>query len=76
MIKDWAIPYKQLENQKEITTSAIGLVDRVFANGPGDLGSILARVIPKTLKMVLDTYLLNTQQYKVVSRVKWSNPGK
>ncbi len=23
------------------------------------------RVIPKTLKMVLDTFLLNTQQYKV-----------
>ena len=41
----------------------IGLVGRVFANGPGDLGSIPGRVIPKTLKMVLDTYLLNTQQY-------------
>ena len=43
----------------------IGLVGRVFANGPGDLGSIPGGVIPKTLKMVLDTYLLNTQQYKV-----------
>ena len=32
---------------------------------PGDLGSILGRIIPKTLKMVLDTSLLNTQQYKV-----------
>ena len=41
----------------------IGLVGRVFANDPGDLGSI--RVIPKTLKMLLDTSLLNTQQYKV-----------
>ena len=38
---------------------------RVFANGPGDLGSIRGRVILKTLKMVLDTSLLNTQQYKV-----------
>ena len=38
---------------------------RVFANGPGDLGSILGRVIPKTEKMVLDTSLLNTQHYKV-----------
>ena len=37
----------------------------VFANGPGDLGSIPGRAIPKTLKMVLDTSLLNTQQYKV-----------
>ena len=38
-------------------------VGRVFANGPGDLGSIPGRVIPKTLKMVLDTSLLNTQWY-------------
>ena len=27
-------------------------------------------------KMVLDTFLLNTQNYKVRIRVKWSNPGK
>ena len=33
---------------------------RVFANGPGDLGSIPGRVIPKTQKMVLDATLLNT----------------
>ena len=37
----------------------------MFANGPGDPGSIPGRIIPKTLKMVLDTSLLNTQQYKV-----------
>ena len=43
----------------------IVLVGRVFANGPGGLGSIPGQVIPKTLKMVLDTSLLNTQQYKV-----------
>ena len=43
----------------------IGLGGRVFANGPGDLGSIPGCVIPKTLKMVLDTFLLNTLQYKV-----------
>ena len=36
-----------------------------FANGPGDLGSIPGRVIPKTQKMVLDASLLNTQYYKV-----------
>ena len=35
----------------------IGLEGRVFANG-----SVPGRVIPKTLKMVLDTSLLNTQQ--------------
>ena len=38
---------------------------RVFANGPGDQGSIPGPVIPKNLKMVFDTSLLNTQQYKV-----------
>ena len=37
----------------------------VFANGPEDMGLIPGRVIPKTLKMVLDTSLLNTQQCKV-----------
>ena len=41
------------------------LVSRVFTIGPGDLGSIPSRIIPKTLKIVLDTSLLNTQQYKV-----------
>ena len=43
----------------------IGKMVRVFANGPGDLGSVPGRVIPKTLKMVLDATLLNTQHYKV-----------
>ena len=49
-------------------------MSRVFANGPGDMGSILGRVIQKTQKIVLDTSLLNTIRY--VSRLKWSNPGK
>ena len=31
----------------------------------GKLGSNPGRILPKTLKMVLDTSLLNTQQYKV-----------
>ena len=42
-----------------------GMMVRVFTNGPGDLGSIPGRVIPKTQKMVLDASLLNTQHYKV-----------
>ena len=42
---------------------------RVFANSPGDRGSIPARVILKTQKMVLDASLLNTQHYKG----KWSS---
>ena len=43
----------------------IVLVGRVFTNGPGDMGSIPNLVLPKTLKMVLDASLLNTQQCKV-----------
>ena len=54
----------------------IGLVGRAFANGPGDLGSIPGRVIPKTLKMVLDTSLLNTQQYKVRIKGKVEQSGE
>ena len=40
-------------------------MSRVFANGPVDRGSIPGRVIPKTLKMVLDAALLNTHHYNV-----------
>ena len=36
-----------------------------MSKGPGDLGSIPCRVIPKTYKMVLDAALLSTQPYKV-----------
>ena len=42
----------------------------MFANSPGDQGSIPGRVIPKTQKMVLDAALLNTQHYKVQIKSK------
>ena len=45
-------------------------MSRVFTNGPGDLGSIPGGHKPKSLKMVLDTYLLNTQHYKVCIKGK------
>ena len=48
----------------------ISLVGRVFANGPEDRSSIPGRIIPKTLKMVLDTSLLNTQYYKACIKGK------
>ena len=38
---------------------------RVFVTGPGDLGSIPGRVIPKIFKMVLDAALLNSHHSKV-----------
>ena len=56
----WIIYYHRL----------IGLVGNVFVNDPEDLGSIPGHVIPKILKMVLDTALLNTQQYKVSIKCK------
>ena len=37
----------------------------MFANGPGDQGSIPCRVKPKDLKMVLDVSLFNILQNKV-----------
>ena len=48
----------------------IGLVGAVFANDLRDQCSISGWVIPKTLKIVLDTYLLNTQHYKVCIKGK------
>ena len=42
----------------------------VFAIGPGDRGSILGQVIPKSQKMVLDISLFNTQHYKVCIKSK------
>ena len=54
-----------LSYRKEWWIQVRSLAVRVFANGPGYLGSIPGRVIPKTQKMVLDASLLNTQHYKV-----------
>ena len=42
----------------------------------GDLDSIPGHVMPKTLKMVLDTFLLNTQQYKVHIEGKVKQSGQ
>ena len=51
-------------------------MSKVFANGPIDLGSIPGCVIPVTFKMVLDTFLFNTQQYKVGIKGKVEQSGK
>ena len=69
--------YKYLIYILYIFIPDIGLAVIVFANGPGDLGSIPGRVIPKTQKMVLDASLLNTQHYKVriKGKVKQSREG-
>ena len=64
----WIVPILLVYKDNRL----IGLVGRVFTNGPGDRGSIPGRVILKTLKMVLDTFSI----IRYVSRVKWSNPEK
>ena len=51
--------------QNKMLKPDISIVVRVFANGPGDLGSIPGWVLPKTQKMVPYASLLNTQDYKV-----------
>ena len=56
--------------KKNIISLSHVIVGRVFASGPGDRGSILDRVIPKTQKMVFDASLLNTQHYKVRIKAK------
>ena len=61
----WSSYWKGAFESPSTTLPDIDLGVRVFANGPGDLGSIPGRVIPKTQKMVLDASLLNTQHYKV-----------
>ena len=45
-------------------------MSRVFADGPGDQGSIPGQVIPKTQKMIIDATLLNTQHNKVSTKGK------
>ena len=59
-----------------IMMPGIGLAVRVFANGPGDLGSIPGRVIPKTQKWYLRPPCLTFSIIRYGSRVKWSNPVK
>ena len=54
----------------------IGLVGRVFANGPGDLGSIQVTSYQRLLEWYLIPPGLTLTNIRYVSRGKWSNPGK
>ena len=54
----------------------IGLIGRVFTNGPGDRGSVPGRVIPKIKKMLFDAALLNIQHYKVQIKGKAEQCGE
>ena len=54
----------------------LALAVRMFANGPGYLGSIPGRVIPKTQKWYLMPPCLILSIIRYRSEIKWSNPGK
>ena len=54
----------------------IGITVTVFANGPGDLGSILGRVIQKTQKWYLTPPCLTLSIIRYGSRIKWVSPRK
>ena len=49
---------------------------RMFVNGPGDLGSIPGRDIPKTQNGTCMPPCLTLSIIRHGSRVKWVNPGK
>ena len=72
----YAIKPNQLNNQCSLDLGVTYRVysednkDFMYANDPGDLCSIPGRVILKTLKLVLDTSLLNIQQCKVCIKGK------
>ena len=48
----------------------------IYIYGPGDLCSILSRIIPKTQKWYLMPTCLTLNIIRYGSRVKWSNPWK
>ena len=64
-IQESAEKFRSWQRLYYAINQAIGLMSRVFTNGPGDRGSIPGRVIPKTQKMVLDAALLNKQHNMV-----------
>ena len=51
-------------------------VGGMFANGPGDRGSIPSRVITKTKKWYLMPPKQTLSIIRYGSSVKWNNPGK
>ena len=59
-----------------ITLPDISMRVKMFANGPGDLGSMPGRVIPKIQKWYLMPPCLTLSIIRYVSRVKWSNLRK
>ena len=66
--------FRLVKSFRLFSSDLIGLVGRVFTNGPVDLGSISGHVLPKTLKCYLIPPYLTHSNIRYVSRVKWGNP--
>ena len=49
---------------------------RMFTYDPGIMGLIPGGIIPKTLKIIIDSSLRNTHNYEVLVKSKWSNSEK
>ena len=58
---------KYIKNVKVSICMFRVLEGRVFTNGPGDLGSVVSRLIPKTLKWYLITPSLTLINIRYVS---------
>ena len=70
-------PLRHWNSSKQTSLANYGSVGRVFANGPGDQGSIPGQVIPKTFKKwYLIPPCLTLSIIRYVSRVKGSIPRK
>ena len=72
----WTSVCFEVPSKLQTNDNTLNLVDKVFANGPVDQGSIPGGVTPKTLKCYLIHPCLTLGNIGYVSRVKWSNPGK
>ena len=59
--------YKPLAKNMYTPNNQVG---NMFAIGPGDRGSIWARVITKTQKIVFDASWLNTYEVRIEGKVE------
>ena len=74
----WGFSPGALRNVEQplITITPRSTLIWIFVIGPGDLGSITGRVIPKTLKWYLIPPCLTLSNIRYVSRVKLTSRGK
>ena len=72
-LSGWSL---DLFEQKICVCVSIGIMGRVFTNGPGEWDSIPDWIIPKPQKMVLDISLITSHFWSIPYNAKWNNPGR